>query len=207
VQAGTVDWVIFRRRTGVSPYRHSSQQYTASRAPSEHVGAIMNRVTSYLACRVQCATERAIGSPSEAKRAKNGHIPAPCSDPNGRSGPCWRPFQPLFFPEWRVSHHSHPPYKMTFMRSGRFRIHLGGWFVPAVVVFGEMAAFRRRARRSACIYGRSTHPTPGGDRGRRVGVVWSALCGFWSCPPRAHLRWASLLPIAQLSLRLGAFGE
>ena len=25
VQAGTVDWVIFRRRTGVSPYRHSSQ--------------------------------------------------------------------------------------------------------------------------------------------------------------------------------------
>ena len=88
----------------------------------------MNRVTSYLACRVQCATERAIGSPSEAKRAKNGHIPAPCSDPNGRSGPCWRPFQPLFFPEWRVSHHSHPPYKMTFMRSGRFRIHLG-WLV------------------------------------------------------------------------------
>jgi hypothetical protein len=86
VQAGTVDWVIFRRRTGVSPYRHSSQQYTASRAPSEHVGAIMNRVTSYLACRVQCATERAIDSPTEATRAKNGHIPAPCSDPNGRAG-------------------------------------------------------------------------------------------------------------------------
>ena len=94
VQAGTVDWVIFRRRTGVSPYRHSSQQYTASRAPSEHVGAIMNRVTSYLACRVQCATERAIGSPSEATRAKNGHIPAPCSDPNGRSGPCLSPSSP-----------------------------------------------------------------------------------------------------------------
>ena len=89
VQAGTVDWVIFRRRTGVSPYRHSSQQYTASRAPSEHVGAIMSRVTSYLACRVQCAIERAIGSPSEATRAKNSHILAPCSDPNGRSGPCW----------------------------------------------------------------------------------------------------------------------
>lgn len=107
-QAGTADWVIFRRRTGVSPYRHSSQQYTASRAPSEHVGAIMNRVTSYLACRVQCATERAIGSPSEATRANNGHIPAPCSDPNGRPGPCSCRRLPRNSRIVRVSHTRHP---------------------------------------------------------------------------------------------------
>ena len=127
-QAGTADWVIFRRRTGVSPYRHSSQQYTASRAPSEHVGAIMNRVTSYLACRVQCATERAIGSPSEATRANNGHILAPCSDPNGRSGPCWGDRSSPFLLDRAGESPQSPAHKMTFMGSGRFRIDLG-WLV------------------------------------------------------------------------------
>ena len=56
----------------------------------------MNRVTSYLACRVQCATERAIGGPSEATRATNGHIPALCVDPNGRCGP-WSTAVPAHF--------------------------------------------------------------------------------------------------------------
>ena len=90
----------------------------------------------------------------------------------------------------RVSHESH-----SYSQNGilRFQVHLVDLLYQRRLVIGEVAAFRRRARRSASICGRSTHPTPGGDRGRRFdGVVWSALCGFWICPPRAHLRWTSL---------------
>ena len=52
------------------------------------------------------------------------------------------------------------------------------------------------------MYLRQIHPPhPWGDRDRRVGVVWSALCGFWSCPPRAHVRWASLRGYAAAAAR------
>ena len=118
----------------------------------------MNRVTSYLACRVQCTTERAIGSLSEATRAKNGHILAPCSDPNGRCGPCWAIVPALFFQILQLGHESH-----SYSQNGtlRFQVHLVDLLYQRRLVIGEVAAFRRRARRSAFIYGRSTHPPLG----------------------------------------------
>ena len=84
---------------------------------------------------------------------------------------------------------------MTFMRSGRFRIDLG-WLVCTsggrIRGGGSVSAWGRGERNSLLGWF-CTHLTPGGDQGRQFEVIWSGLCGFRSCPPRAHLRWASSL--------------